>query len=215
MGKIKKFFDRFWYLLWKDNSIKGWILSIVVIFVVIKFAFFPLLNLITGTPLPIAIVESCSMYHQGDIFSNFNSWWQRHDAKYSSIGISEQNFIHFSFSNGFSKGDVIFIVGADPNKLKIGDVIVFSSGTENTPVIHRVINITEVNGTRVFTTMGDNNNAILMPNNNQGQVDERAIYPNQIVGKAVFRIAPYIGWIKLVFFDSRLPSYERGFCSES
>ncbi|MCL5730471.1 MAG: signal peptidase I [Candidatus Pacearchaeota archaeon] len=215
MGKIKKFFDRFWYLLWKDNSIKGWILSIVVIFVVIKFVFFPLLNLITGTPLPIAIVESCSMYHQGDIFSNFNSWWQRHDAKYSSIGISEQNFSHFSLSNGFSKGDVIFIVGADPNKLKIGDVIVFSSGTENTPVIHRIINITEVNGTRVFTTMGDNNNAILMSNNNQGQVDERAIYPNQIVGKAVFRIAPYIGWIKLVFFDSRLPSYERGFCSES
>ncbi|MEK6833838.1 MAG: hypothetical protein AABY32_07380, partial [Nanoarchaeota archaeon] len=51
-SKIKKFLKKFWQIVWKDDSFKGWIISLVFIFIVIKFVFFPLLNLATGTSLP-------------------------------------------------------------------------------------------------------------------------------------------------------------------
>ena len=92
---FSKFFKKFWFLLWKDNSVKGWIFALVFIFIIIKFAFFPLLSLTTGTPLPLAIVESCSMYHQGNIFSNFNAWRGRHITKYSGWNITENKFNDF------------------------------------------------------------------------------------------------------------------------
>jgi signal peptidase I len=214
-GKIKKGFKKFWFLLWKDNSIKGWLFSLIFLFVFIKFIFFPFLNLVTGTSLPLAIVESCSMYHQGNVFSNLNDWFDGHETKYESIDITKEEFQNFVFRKGFSKGDILFIVGANSNKLKIGDIILFKSGTGNTPVIHRIINIQEENGKRIFTTMGDNNAQILVPGNNPGGVDERRITEEQLIGKAVFRIAPGIGWIKLIFFESLKPQSERGFCKES
>ena len=215
LEKIKKGFKKFWFLLWKDNSIKGWLFSMIFLFLFIKFIFFPVLILATGTALPLAIVESCSMYHQGNILSNFNEWFQRHDSKYSELEIKEDEFQKFNFNKGFSKGDILFIVGANPSKLKVGDIITFKSGTRNTPVIHRIIEIKEENGKRVFTTMGDNNAKILVPGNNGGGVDEKEIQEEQIVGKAVFRIAPALGWIKLIFFESSRSSSERGFCKEN
>jgi len=213
--KVKKGFKKFWFLLWKDNSIKGWLFSVVFLFVFIKFIFFPILNLATGTALPLAIVESCSMYHQGNVFSNFDSWFTRHDTKYSEFDITKSEFESFSFRRGFSKGDILFMVGANPDKLKIGDIIAFKSGTKNTPVIHRIIEIREENGGRIFTTIGDNNAQILIPGNNPFGIDEREIQEEQIVGKAVFRVVPALGWVKLIFFEASKPASERGFCRES
>ena len=177
----------------------------------IKFAFFPLLSLVSGTPLPLAIVESCSMYHQGDIFSNFNAWWGRHYVKYTSLNMTESEFMNFPFHNGFDKGDILFITGVSPQNVKIGDVIIFNVNGESSPIIHRVINITVQNGTYVFSTEGDNNN---------GQLSfEKYIIGsgsgNQVIGKAAFKVAPFIGWIKLIMFQWQLPSYERGLCYET
>ncbi len=202
--KVKKFFKKFWYTLWKDNSLKGWILSLIIIFVFIRFIFFPILSLTTGTSLPLAIVESCSMYHSGNLFSDFGAWWQRHEMKYSVFGINETEFSHFSLKNGFSKGDILFIVGANPKNIRIGDIIIFNAG-QQAPVIHRVINITQSDGKYYFSTIGDDNN---------GQLSfENGISQDQIVGKAVFRIAPFLGWAKLVFYESQKPVDQRGFCS--
>jgi signal peptidase I len=212
---FKKGFKKFWFLLWQDNSIKGWIFSLLFLFIFIKFIFFPGLSLITGTALPLAIVESCSMYHQGNVFSDFNSWFDKHTTKYEAINITKEEFQTFTLDDGFSKGDILFMVKADPNTLKIGDIILFNSGTSSTPVIHRIINIQEVDGEKIFTTMGDNNNAILTPGNNLGQVDERNIKPDQLVGKAIFRVTPWLGWIKLIFYEGSKPESERGFCSEN
>src|SRR5271157_3211332 len=170
-GKIKRFFKKFWFLLWKDNSVMGWIFALVFIFVFIKLLFFPLLSLATGTPLPLAIVESCSMYHQGNVFSNFDAWWQRHEVKYETLNITEQEFSHFSLTNGFSKGDILFIVGVSPQNIKIGNIILFNAPGQTAPIIHRVINITEENGQYIFSTEGDNNNGQLSFENqiNQNQ----------------------------------------------
>jgi signal peptidase I len=212
---IKKGLKKFWYVLWQDNSIKGWVISLIFLFILIKFIFFPFLNMITGTELPMAIVESCSMYHNGNVFSDFNSWFSRHAEKYAELSINKENFQDFAFSSGFSKGDILFIVKAESDKLKIGDIIAFNSGERGTPVIHRIIKIQEINNEKIFTTMGDNNAKMLIPSNNAGGVDEREIRINQIVGKAVFRITPWFGWVKLVFFEGLKTSSERGFCREN
>ncbi len=212
---FKNGFKKFWFLLWKDNSLKGWIFSLVFLFVFIKFIFFPLLSLLTGTALPLAIVESCSMYHEGNFFSNFNDWYDGHESKYAGINITKEQFEDFSLRRGFSKGDILFIIGANTEKLKIGDIILFNSGNQGTPIIHRIIKIREENGEKIFTTMGDNNNQILIPSNNPGGVDEREINSDQVVGKAVFRLTPWFGWAKLIFFEGLKPESERGFCKEN
>jgi signal peptidase I len=212
---IKKFFKKFWFLLWQDNSFKGWIFSLIILFLFIKLIFFPFLNLVTGTTLPLAIVESCSMYHEGNFFSSFSPWFDRHETKYEGVNITKTEFEGFVLRRGFSKGDILFIVKADPEKLKVGDIIAFNSGTRATPVIHRIMKIEESNGVRLFTTMGDNNAKMLTPSNNAGGIDERNITSEQLVGKAVFRVVPWFGWVKLIFFEGLRPESERGFCTEN
>ena len=170
----------------------------------ILLIFFPVLKLITGTALPLAIVESCSMYHDGNLISNFNEWWEEHDSKYSSEQIIKSQFQEFIFKNGFNKGDILFIIKAKPEKLKVGDVIIFNANYRN-PIIHRVITIENQNGEYTFSTIGDNNN---------GQLSiEKNIKEDQLVGKAVFKLAPYLGWIKLAFFEHSKSESERGLCN--
>ncbi len=213
--KFQRGFKKFWFLLWNDNSLKGWIFSLIFLLVFIKFIFFPGLSLVTGTALPLAIVESCSMYHYGNIFSNLDNWLETHDGKYSQFNITKEEFQKFTFRKGFDKGDILFIVKANPKKLKIGDIILFNSGTKGTPVIHRIIKIKEENGKKVFTTIGDNNAQVLTPNNNPAGVDEREIKEEQLIGKAVLRIVPWLGWVKLIFFETSRLESERGFCKEN
>lgn len=206
LANLKKFFKKFWFLLWKDDSFKGWVFSIVFLFIFIKFIFFPGLSLVTGTSLPLAIVESCSMYHKGNLLSNFDSWWERHDDKYSAFIINELDFQDFPMKNGFNKGDILFIVGTKAEKLKEGDIIIFNANQRN-PIIHRIVDIKNVNGEKIFSTIGDNNN---------GQLTfEKSIREDMLVGKAVVKIAPYFGWVKLVFYDWQKPESERGFCNEN
>jgi signal peptidase I len=206
LNYLKKFWDKLWFILWKDDSLKGWFFSIIFLFILIKFIFFPALSLVTGTALPLAIVESCSMYHEGVIFYDYDNWWQGHESKYLNYEIEKNNFADFVFKNGFNKGDILFIIGAKPEKLKIGDVIIFNAGQQN-PVIHRVISIENQNGSYIFSTIGDNNN---------GQLSlEKNIKEEQLMGKAIFKIAPYIGWGKLIFFEGARDSSQRGFCKEN
>ncbi len=205
-GKTKKYFNKFWFLLWKDESPKGWFFSIIFLFIFIKFIFFPGLSLITGTSLPLAIVESCSMYHDGNLLSNSNFWFEKHEDKYSEFEIEKNDFENFGFKKGLNKGDILFVIGVDPKKIKVGDVIIFNANQKN-PIIHRIVGMTENNGKRIFSTIGDNNN---------GQISfERSISEDDLVGKPVLKIAPYLGWIKLVFFERLKNPSERGFCAEN
>ena len=201
----KKYLKKLWYILWKDDSLKGWILSIIFLLILIKLILFPTLNLITGTQYPLAIVESCSMYHKGNLFSNYNLWWDEHKGKYLKFNITKQEFKNFKFKNGFNKGDILFAVGVNPNKLKVGDIILFKVN-KNDPIIHRIIKIKKINNKTYFSTIGDNNN---------GQwYFEKNISGNQIIGKASLKIAPYLGWGKLIFYDWRNPPDQRGACHQ-
>jgi len=118
-------FKRFWKFL-KEDSWQSLIVNLILAFVIIKFVLFPLASLVTGTALPLVIVESCSMYHSGnleDVLSN---------SIYSDYNINIDNTSSWSLRNGFSKGDIIFVVG--PKDLKVGDIIIFNAG-QNNPII--------------------------------------------------------------------------------
>lgn len=198
---LKTFWKKFWFLIWKDDSWRGWIFSVLFLFIFIKFIFFPILGFLAGTSLPLAIVESCSMHHNGNLVSDFDSWWEKGGKWYEDSGITKQEFQEFPSKNGFNKGDIFFIIGTKPEKLNIGDIIVFNGGRKN-PIIHRVV------GLNPLQTKGDNWKT------NSGQLrGEQNIQENQLIGKAVFKLAPYLGWGKLIFFEKLKPVPERGLCS--
>lgn len=202
-SKLKKFWEKFWFIVWKDNSPRGWILSILFLFIIIKLIFFPLLNLATGTSLPLVIVESCSMHHEGNLNSDFDEWWKENQMKYFFYKINKEDFQEFPFKSGFTKGDILFVIGSKPEKIKEGDVIIFEANYKY-PIIHRVIEIKEKNGELFFSTLGDNND---------GQLgDEKEISSERVIGKAIARPAPYLGWIKLIFFEHFKSESQRGFC---
>ena len=192
MENIGKSLKKFWAFLKKD-SWSSFAVTLLIAFIVIKFIFFPGLSLIMGTSLPIVIVESCSMYHQDPGFENtFTS------PIYKKYGINIGDTKGWDFPNGFSKGDLIFVIRA--KDIEVGDVIIFHGGTTN-PLIHRVVN---ANGT--YSTKGDN-----YKTNSQQLASEMNIKEEQILGKALFKI-PAVGWAKLIFFESGRPVSEKGLC---
>ena len=185
MGAIKSIWE---YL--KKDSWDSWLVSLILVFIFIKFIFFPLLSLSTGTSLPLVVIESCSMYHP----DNFESWWTRNGVWYENIEITKTEFESYKFKNGLNKGDIILAWGH--SDYKRGDVIIFSAPTKY-PLIHRLISNDKI------STKGDNN---------PGQLSvEKEIAKEQIIGKSIFRI-PFAGWLKLVFFEPFKPTEERGFC---
>jgi len=212
--EIKKSLKNFWRFLNEDN----WQSTIVFVFLVLIFIMFilsPLIGMLTGfsysesmikpalkssfpfitissSSMNLVIVESCSMYHRTDLETILKN------EIYTKNNISIEDIKSWSFKQGFTKGDIIFSVA--PRNIEVGDVIIFNSGQQNVryPIIHRIIRSGET-----FTTKGDNN---------QGLLDyEKEIQPEQILAKSVFRI-PYLGWIKLIFFDWQKSQEQRGFC---
>ena len=146
------------------------------------------------------------MYHKGDIFSSFDSWWMRHEKKYEPYIINNLDFQNFPFHKGFNKGDILLITKAVPEKLKVGDIIIFEAG-QNNPIIHRIINISKEDNKYFFSTIGDNNN---------GQLNvEQKINSEQLIGKASIKIVPFIGWFKLIFYEGTRSPEERGLCHEN
>lgn len=165
--------------------------------------------------LPLAIVESSSMEHyslkyckvydenykclsdsqdyilcdktfDSQKFFNKENYWDNCGKWYlDNTNITEEKFQSYSFKNGFRKGDLMIIVGKNPEKIKVGDIIVFEGGRAN-PIIHRVVSLNPIQ------TKGDHNS---------GQLSiEKNISKDQVIGTAVARI-PYVGWIKLFFVE--------------
>ena len=174
----------------KQDTWQSWIVSLILIIIIIKFVFFPILSLITKTPLPLVVVESCSMYHE----TNFENWWQKNNEWYNLKGIDKSEFQNFKFNNGLNKGDIVLLWGRSP--YKVGDVIIFSGGTTH-PIIHRVVSQNPI------TTKGDHNSDQLPL--------EKNINEKLIIGQGIARI-PFIGWIKLIFFEGTRPKESRGLC---
>ena len=180
---------KFWEFL-KADTWQSWLVSIILIVLFIKFLFFPGLSLLTSSPLPLVVIESCSMYHE----SGFEEWWSKNSQWYESKNISSSDFESFYSHNGMNKGDIILVLGK--KDYTIGDVIIFQAPTKH-PLIHRIVT------TNPISTKGDHNTAQLSI--------EKDIQKRDILGKSSFRV-PLLGWIKLIFFEPFRPASERGFC---
>ncbi len=186
------YFKKLWAYLQKD-TLGSWIASLLILFIIIKFIVFPLLSFVTGSSLPLVVVESCSMYHA----TSFNDWWYQNGAWYIENNISKNEFSSFNMLDGLNKGDVVVVV--KDSHPKPGDIIIFNAGTQY-PIIHRIMSLSPIN------TKGDNN---------LGQLSiEQNISENSIIGKAAWKV-PFIGWIKLIFFEPFKPASERGLCVPS
>lgn len=178
------------YKFLQQDTWESLIAFFVIAIILIKFVFFPLLSMLTGTVLPLVIVESCSMYH-----SNNGMEEVVQKSFYKQNGITIDDTSEWDFKNGLNKGDVIFVMG--DKTMEEGDVIIFNGGTSH-PIIHRLIDNDEP-----YATYGDHN---------PGQLaTEKQIGSDQLVGKAIFKI-PYIGWIKLIFFEGSRSPDQRGLC---
>jgi len=193
MKKVVGIWERIWGFLHED-SWASFAVTLILAVIIIKFVFFPGLSFVTGTDLPLVIVESCSMYHHEDGFDRtFES------SVYDYYGLDLSDTTNWIFQNGFNKGDVIFVVGADD--VEVGDVIIFNGGNTY-PLIHRVVDVGDS-----YSTKGDNYKT------NSGQLPSEMVIPkNEVIGKALFKV-PFVGWIKLVFFEFGRSSEARGFCS--
>ncbi|MDD5191903.1 MAG: S24/S26 family peptidase [Candidatus Nanoarchaeia archaeon] len=209
-----------WHWVWHSDSIWSWIVALVIIFVAVKFIFFPALSLIFGNELPLAGVESSSMDHRivyddynrltlcDNIYSSdekkeigyidLDKYWGVCGGWYKDKNISKEQFSEFSLTNGFNKGDVIIVWGRFIPK--IGDIIIFRPNADSTaprPIIHRIVKINE-DGT--YQTKGDHNGKQLTKDNNIYKTDETHISQEQIIGKAIIKI-PLLGWPKIWFTE--------------
>lgn len=108
----------------------------------------------------------------------------------------------------FYKGDILMLQGVPPDRLKVGDIIVFSpkgsaysgiggflsSSPITTPIVHRIVKINEDGS---FQTKGDAN---------PGQLPfEKSIDAGQIHGRSIF-IIPYLGWVKIGITEYVIPN---------
>ena len=186
---VMNWLRRFWSFL-REDSWPSLVVSLILIFIFIRFIFFPILSFALGAELPLVVVESCSMYHE----QGFDGWWQQNALWYEKAGINQSAFENFPFKGGINKGDVILVWGR--TKPEVGDVIIFHS-SYTYPLIHRVVD------TQHLGTKGDHN-----PTQLQAEED---IPRDTVIGKAIFRV-PVLGWIKLIFFEAFKPQDQRGFC---
>ena len=90
--------------------------------------------------------------------------------------------------------DAVLTKRVDADDIDIGDVVTYRSTDSSyygILITHRVVNITERNGQRVYITKGDHNET----------VDRSPITADQIYGKVIMRI-PKIGFIKYFLVSS-------------
>lgn len=85
----------------------------------------------------------------------------------------------------YHTGDVVIVRQVPPEQVQVGDVILFKG--KGGSIVHRVVEIQEQDGQRIFITKGDNNNTLDDP-----------VTPEEYGGKAVGFI-PRVGWIAIIF----------------
>jgi len=105
-----------------------------------------------------------------------------------------------SMEPAFYRGDIVLVEKAgflginefNPDDVQVGDVVVYDAAWFDQPVIHRIINITDINGTTMYVIKGDNND----------RPDPYYVKADQIQEKVVtlgdnLAIIPKIGYLSL------------------
>jgi signal peptidase I len=172
--------------LWKNDYFKT-ALAIALIVVIIAGFFFGI-QLVLGSAVPIRVVESGSMCVP---YGGRCDGWSH------------------PFTQTLHVGDIIIIQKINPADLNANypnsDTIVFKNPNGFTPIVHRIIEKQEINGTLYFKTKGDGNGPITwpeVPNYYDNIPDARGVPQDLVEGKVILRI-PWFGWITLVMRGNR------------
>lgn len=99
------------------------------------------------------------------------------------------------------RGDIVVLQQVDllgfhefsPDDVQVGDIVVYNAAWHEGPVIHRVINIAEINGSTVFEIKGDNNDVSDPYWVTKSQIKSRVLTYN---GQPI--IIPKIGYISIL-----------------
>ena len=108
-----------------------------------------------------------------------------------------------SMEPSFYRGDIVATVNTNTygiqefnpeTDVNEGDVVVYNATWYKEPVIHRVIDVQMINGSKYFTIKGDNNN----------KEDPCLVQPSQIRSKVItvgghLVVIPKIGYVTLLF----------------
>ena len=163
------------------------VLMAILLYFVIQIS----LTVATGVDSPISVVISGSMDHHG---VSFDEWWVEKSDEYLPFGISKVEFATFPHTDGFERGDILLVKGVNTDDVVIGDVIVFSRDPDQIPVVHRVVEIFDHDGTRYFLTKGDFNTVA----DNYHSDSYLGIEESRVIGK-VSSVIPNVGNITLWF----------------
>ena len=169
--------------LWKNDYFKTALAIALIIAILVGFYVGVVLAL--GTPVPVRVVESGSMCVPYD--GACDGWLS----------------LDHPFAQTLHKGDIIIIQAVNPADLNANypnsDIIVYKNPNGVTPIVHRIVEKQEINGTLYFKTKGDGNSPIKYPevsNYYDNIPDSRGVPQNLIEGKVILRI-PWFGWITL------------------
>ncbi|MBQ2666817.1 signal peptidase I [Methanobrevibacter sp.] len=105
-----------------------------------------------------------------------------------------------SMEPAFYRGDIVLVEKAnflginefDPSAVEVGDVVVYDAAWYDEPVIHRIINITDINGTTMYVIKGDNNDKADPYYVTSDQIQEKVVTFNDNLV-----IIPKIGYLSL------------------
>lgn len=152
------------------NIILGFLGAIIFYYVILSFAL--------STSTPIVAVVSGSMEHDSSLETDHYMWLEE------NLGYNKTYIDSWPVHNGLDIGDMPIINGE--KNYQVGDVIVYSVGGINAPIIHRII---KINDDGTFQTKGDNNGA--------QNYYEKNVQSSQINGKIIF-IIPKVGYFKVL-----------------
>jgi signal peptidase I len=178
--------------LWKKEAFRTTIAILLVVCVV--GGGYLTLQFALGTSVPIRVVGSgsmCTLY----------------DGRCEGL----LSVMH-PFDQTLHTGDLILIQGVDPKDLNANypnsDIIVYQNPYSVTPIVHRIVQKHEINGTLYFQTKGDGNPSTIWPNVPNSYEydhipDNNGVPQNLVEGRVVMRI-PWFGWIALIMQNNSL-----------
>ena len=156
--------------------------SVIALIIVVVLGVLFGLQLVLGAAVPVRVVESGSMCVPFD--GRCNGW-------------------SHPFDQTLHAGDIIIIQQVNPADLNTNypnsDIIVYTNPNGVTPIVHRIVEKQEINGTLYFRTKGDGNGPVTwpaIPNRYDNIPDARGVPQNLVQGKVILRI-PWFGWITL------------------
>jgi signal peptidase len=102
------------------------------------------------------------------------------------LGVQPTIIYSGSMRDSIDVGDIVIVSEVPIDEIYEGDIIQFKHDNKSVPIIHRVHDIYENEGNKMFVTKGDAND----------DPDREPVMPGQIMGKAIFNI-PKVGWIPI------------------